>query len=410
MKTDCPQRQIALDGRFKRQVVATCLLMLSSLSHAGEYALGGGFLGTAALEASAVRADNYFYQSSNTVSANGYRVRPSLSTSRTASGSRFTATSYLEQADFDLRGRLDRYLDYGVDTGLSIRPFTRHSFDLSADFRRGHDPAGLQRTEQGQPDFSRGEIDLWNQGSGSFSYRYGSPESLGSNTLRALLIDRRYTTNRASTAFLDYRVTELGYELAYEYSPKTAFTVNMAHRATDYGRATLPSFGNRNGNEFSVRGGIRWAATAKTSGDIQLGVREYWVDGRGRPARQALSWRANIAWTATPSTELKLNTGRTTNETFRADTLFIDDRSVGLSWQQTWTTRLNTRLSANFNRSEFVPSNRKDNLIAAAAGFDFLLSRRTKLFGEYLSRNRDSSSPTLDYDAPEARLGFRWSL
>jgi hypothetical protein len=319
-------------------------------------------------------------------------------------------SAFAEHADFDLPGDLDHYVDYGADGGWKLSLFTHHSFELTGAYRHGHDPAGLQRTEAGQPDFEQGEIDQWDQDSARLTYRFGSPESLGSNTLRGGYVQRRYTTNREQTVFLDYRIRELGYELAYEYSPKTALLVMVQQRAVDYARPVISSIGNRNGNELTLRAGVRWVASGKTSGDIQLGVRDYSIDSRSRPSRQALSWKAEVFWDPLRTTRFKLATGRTTSETFRADTLFIDERRVELGWHQQWTSRFSTDASADYSNSDFVGSARRDDTVGGRFGGDVLLTRHLKLFGQYNTRNRNSTSPVLDYDAPEAKIGLRWTL
>lgn len=374
-----------------------------------KYDLGLGFLGGAAVEASVLQVSNYFYEPNNRVSATGYQLRPSVSVTRASSAGRFSLDADLEQSNYDLPGDLDHYLDYGLSGGYIWQPLVRHRFDLAGAFRHGHDPVGLQRTE-GNPDFTKGKIDGWDLSDASLTYRYGASDSLGSNTITVGQTERSYTSNRDQTVFLDYTSKVIDYELAYEYSPKTALIFNVGQRATDYARPVLSSLGNRNGNELTVRVGLRWIATGKTSGELQVGVRDYSVDGRQRPARQSFAWKTNIAWVPSPVTEIRLTGGQTTSETFRTDTFFIDERSVGLNWQQTWSPRFTTNAGGRYSRSEFVGANRTDKFIRADIGFDYLLARKMTVFGQYLSRNRDSTLATREYDAPEARLGVRLTL
>lgn len=376
---------------------------------ADRYQLGGGFEGGAKLEASAVSVDNYFYQDTGTISASGYRIRPEVSVSRPGQSTQLSIGGFAENSEFDLPGELDNYLDYGATGDFGWRPYRRHAFDFSGVFRRGHDPSGLQRTEQG-PDFSVGEMDRWNQTSTYLLYRYGAPDSLASNTLRAGRTQRKYQTNRDDTVFLDFAVRELQYELAYEYSPRTALLFNIEQRATDYARSTLSSVGNRNGNELTLTSGLRWVATAKTSGDFRVGMRNYSFDGRQRPSRQSLAYRAVVRWNPSPLNAFRLAAGESSSETFRADTFFIQERKLDMGWDRNWSSRFSTAASVSYINSEFVGSRRKDDFYGFSLGFDYLVARQFTVFGQYLSRNRDSSFRTLDYDAPESKLGLRWTL
>lgn len=390
-------------------LLSVALLAQATGAMADEYSLGGGFTVAAGLEASAIRAENYFYSRNDPVSASGYKIRPSLGIARNGGSNRISLNADAEHANFDLPGDLDHYFDYSLSGDFVWQPFSRHRFDLSGKFRRGHDPVGLQRTEAG-PDFSAGAIDAWDQDSGHLTYHYGTAESLGRNTLRVGQSERRYVKNRDQTVFLDFRTRSLDYELAYEYSPKTAFVINLSGYETDYARPVLSTLGNRNGNTLRARAGIRWAATGKTSGEVLLGVRDYSFDERMRPSRRSLSWKANVTWVPTATTDIKLFTGEATTETFRADTFVIEEKTVGLSWQQTWSSRFTTYSGARYVRSDFVGSSREDEYIAADVGFDFRLARQLTAFGQYLSRNRDSNVSSIGYDAPESRLGLRWSL
>ncbi|MES2884624.1 MAG: outer membrane beta-barrel protein [Pseudomonadota bacterium] len=384
-------------------------LLLHSTAWADRYQLGGGFEGGAKLEASAVSVDNYFYQEAGAISANGYRIRPEVSLNRPGQTTQLSISSFAENSDFDLPGELDNYLDFGATGDFGWRPYRRHAFDFSGAFRRGHDPSGLQRTEQG-PNFSAGDMDRWNQTSTYLLYRYGAPDSLASNSLRAGRTQRKYQTNRDDTVFLDYTVRELQYELAYEYSPRTALLFNAEQRATNYARSTLSSVGNRNGNELTLTGGLRWVATAKTSGEFRIGIRNYSVDERRQSPRQSLAYRATIRWNPSLSNAFKFGAGQSTTETFRSDTFFLDERKFDVNWERIWSSRLNTNVGIGYIHSEFVGSQREDDFISASVGFDYLLMRQLKVFGQYLSRNRDSSFRTLDYDAPESKLGLRWTL
>lgn len=372
------------------------------------YQLGGGFLGGVALEAGAVQVDNFFYEADNGVSATGYRVRPTVSLTRTDSVGSLRLDGFGEYSDYDLRGSLDSNLDFGGTVRYDWRPLTKHNFDLNGSYRRGHDPAGLIRTEGGVPLFNQGEVDEWDQTRLALMYGYGSPSSLARNELSLAVGSREYVTNRDATRFLNYDSLQLGYLLSYAYSPKTAILFVMAHDSTDY-EIPVRSSGNRNLDSLGVRTGFRWVATAKTSGEVQVGVRSVSLDGRTRPSRQTFAWRANFEWAPTARSTLRLSTGESTSETYRSDTLYIDNQNYGLNWRQVWTSRFSTSLGANYTQSEFVGSSREDETINASAGFDYQVLAPVIVFGDYSSRNRESTINGLDYDAPQIRLGVRWT-
>lgn len=373
-----------------------------------QYQIGGGFLGGVTVEAGAVQVENFFYEDAESVSATGYWVRPSATLSRTDSVGSLRLDGYGDYSDYDLRGSLDSNFDYGGNARYDWRPLTKHSFDLAGGYQRGHDPAGLVRTEEGSPLFDQGEVDEWDQTRLSLTYGYGSPSSLARNELSIGVRNREYVTNRDATRFLNYDSQQLGYLLSYAYSPKTAFVFVVANNAIDY-EIPVRSSGNRNLNEFAMRTGVRWVATAKTSGDVQVGVRSVSLDGRARPSRQAFAWRANVEWVPTARSTLRFSTGESTSETYRNDTLYIDNSNYSLSWRQSWTSRFDTSVSASYIESEFVGSGRKDETLVTNIGLDYKVLAPLSLFGDFSSRNRQSTFNGLDYDAPQFRLGVRWT-
>ncbi|WP_158608458.1 outer membrane beta-barrel protein [Stagnimonas aquatica] len=403
------RRQWGLAQPISLLAASLALVSLPALAQQPRlYQVGGGFLGGVTVEASAIQVENFFYEDSESVSANGYRVRPSASLTRTDSIGSLRLDGYGEYSDYDLRGSLDSNFDYGASARYDWRPLTKHSFDLAGGYQRGHDPAGLVRTEEGRPLFDQGEVDEWDQTRLSLTYGYGSPSSLARNELSVGVRNREYVTNRDATRFLNYDTLQLGYLLSYAYSPKTAFLFVLNNNAIDY-EIPVRASGNRNLNELAVRTGVRWVATAKTSGDVQVGVRSVSLDGRARPSRQAFAWRANLEWVPTARSTLRLSTGESTSETYRNDTLYIDNKSYSLSWRQSWTSRLDTSVSTSYVESEFVGSGRKDETVNANLGIDYQVLTPLTLFADLSSRNRESTFNGLDYDAPQVRLGVRWT-
>ena len=370
------------------------------------YPLGGGFLGTGSLEASASRVENYFYEADAGVAATGYRLRPTVGVRRGGNEFSVMLNGQLEYSGFDLPGSFDSYLDYDASGSMKWRPYTKHGFEVSGSFRRGHDQPGLVRTEAGA---FGGEIDEWRDLRGGLQYRYGSPGSPASNELTLSVRDREYLTNRNDTRILNYSTGLFDYVLSYDYSPRTTLLFNVGYGVTDY---TIDQFSNgfsRNGEEVAVRLGLSWLATARTSGRLLVGARSYSVEDRSRPSRESLAWRANVDWSPFDATTLQISTAQSTVESYRADTLYIDERGADLSWRQVWSTRLTSELRGGLGQSRFVGSGRRDDAFRATAAVNYLLRRDLTAFASIASRNRDSNQVGREYHAPEARIGLRWT-
>lgn len=398
--------------RHLHRVLALLLALGGFAGGAGaqeaRYALGGGFLGGAGLEASAIYRDNYFYEPDGKISAYGLRVRPQVGLGRSSSLGELALDAYVDHTRYDLPGKLDEYIDYGGSGRFDWRSLDKHAFDLTGGYKRGHDQPGLVRTEEG-PQFGVGEIDEWDETRLGLGYIYGSPSASASNKLTLGYRGREYVTNRSATRFLNYDVVQIGYQLSYAYSPKTSIVLTADHSSTDY-ETRLAGGVRRDGNEFLVRTGLRWVASGKTSGQVLVGARSYSVDDRNRASRESFSWRADVEWVPVPATTLRLLTGQTTTETYRNDTIFIDNRSVSLNWRQFWTERLSSTARFGYLQSDFVGSNRKDDSLDYGLVIGYTLLRQVDLFADYSVAERDSSRANLDFEAPQARVGLNWTL
>ena len=371
------------------------------------YDLGGGFLGGAGLEASAIYRDNYFYERDGGVSAYGMRLRPQVGVGRSSTLGDLALEAYLDHTRYDLPGDLDEYLDFGGSGRFSMRPLTKHGFDFTGAYKRGHDQPGLVRTEDG-PQFGVGEIDEWDETRMGLAYSYGSPSASASNNLSVSYRGREYVTNRAATRFLNFDTLQLSYQLSYAYSPKTSIVFTADHTSTDY--ETRAAGRSRDGDEILIRTGLRWLATGKTSGQFLFGARSYSVDERDRASRESLTWRADVEWVPLPATTIRLVTGQATTETYRNDTLFIDNRSASVSWRQFWTERVSSTARVGYLDADFVGTDRSDQSYDYSLTLAYVLLRQIDLFADYTESQRDSSRANLDFQAPQFRVGLNWTL
>lgn len=389
--------------------IAAMLCTTPSFAAPRLYPLAGGFEGGLEVEAGGVHVQNFFYEPDNDdVDVFGYRARPSIVIARGGSDAKLQFGSYVESTNYDLPSPLAHYLDYGASAQFGWVPLTKHRLDFSTEYLHGHDASGLVRSQFGDIDFSRSnKPDEWDEGKFDAGYRFGGPNALAVNSLSFNYREREYANNRNRTDVLDFSTRSIGYQLAYAYTPKTSLVFDLAQTAINYD--FRPAGVNRDGDEISALLGLRWVATGKTTGNINAGVRTYSVDSRARPSKQTLTWKLNIDWALTSLTQFNLGAGQKTTETFRANSFFIDARSVDLSWRQKWSQRFSTRSGVGYVRSHFVGLGRKDDNVSAYAGGDFSLFPGIALFGEYSYRNRSSNEALRGFDHAEAKFGVKWN-
>ncbi len=366
----------------------------------------GGGVWKPSLKISGLYTDNFYNEDVGTQSAYGTLINPELGYTTEAGRISLNASVDGEYGTFDVPGSADDYLDAQVKSLLTWNAGTRNRFDLSGGLRHDHDDFGVDRTE----DLTvRGvDLDRWNLASGGLRYRFGANGAAVNAELGVFGLKKHYITNRAATQVLDYDSVGADYVLSYHYSPKSSVLIDFTRADVEFD-TPIGTAENRDGVTYRARLGARWQATAKTSGDVRVGVRRRTFND-GTQALEGLDWQASIQWAARPKTLFDLRTLRSEQESYSAGARVIDLKTVGLAWTQTFTARLRSILDLNTTRATFVGDNRRDDIYGSALGLDYRL--RSYLLvqarAEYLMR--DSSAGTAkEYDRINSYIGFRLS-
>lgn len=385
---------------------AACLIFLwiGAVQAQDQFSSGEGFVLDSSFEASAIYSDNLFYQKNAGQSSSGFNLKPNLLV-RTESGP--VSTSLNLGADygyFDFPGDLDDYFDWNAGARLNWRALTRHRFTFATDYKRGHDPFGSLRTEN-TPAATR-EIDEWELMAASVGYRFGAPGALVNSAIKVGTRQKDYTTNKVDTAPLNFDVDTFEYEFFYNYSPKTSWVLDLGVQEIAYDQLATPAT-TRDGTLFTARTGLRWQATGKTSGDFRIGLRNRESERPNQPANRSVAWAVSLDWNPLTTTKYSLQTGRRTNESFRNDTQFIDDRFITLDWNQTLTARLGATLGMGYSKGDFVGIGREDEVFDLTLATNFRVNRSTSLVAGATFRRRDSSDLAREFESTIARLGIR---
>jgi polysaccharide biosynthesis protein VpsM len=354
---------------------------------------------------SGVYTDNFYYGTSAEpqASATGGVIAPHAAYKATKGKLDLLGTLNGEFATFDLPGDADDYEDGSANGQLSWLATRRGRLDLRAGFQRGHDPFGINRTEDASVRDT--QLDIWNSGQAGMLFHYGAPEATLNAEVGLLVLEKTYQTNEAATRFLDYTSTSMQYTLFYNLSPKTATLFDFVRTNVVFDE----SFGavdDRSGDEYRVRTGLRWLATAKTSGDVRVGMFQRQFEN-STFTEQGLDWEAGIQWAPRARTLLDLDAARGSQESYRADTRVNITRTISAGWKQYWGVKTSSQLTVARTTTEFVGLGRRDTLYNARVGVDYALNRLLSAVLSVDSFMRDSNEPTSEFDRFGAYLGVR---
>jgi hypothetical protein len=159
-------------------------------------------------------------------------------------------------------------------------------------------------------------------------------------------------------------------------------------------------------SESDIMVGFGWQATAKTSGEVLVGMLNRDFDDPSRGSSNDLDWDARIHWSPKPYSRVTAFTRRTSREdasggvgTFLADTL-------GVRWSHGFSQTLELDTNLEFTRADY-DSPRTDDYWRLDLRVTQAITRWLDFGATYQFLGRRSNIPGLDYDDHKILLELR---
>lgn len=373
--------------------------------------IGGGFQLTPALEADGVYSDNFYYQARNKDAVYGAILRPNGRIVSARGRLKLGLKGGAQFGVFDSPSDNDNYIDNNAEAEIGWQFDTRNRTSLTLNHTYGHDPFGQQRTESLPATLGQG-LDVWHSDGLAAGYRYGVKDAPINIEVSVSALQKHYDSNQASTAQLNNNNISARSEIFYNYSPKTAAVLEASAARVYF---TDPSARSRNGVVKSVLGGLRWKATAQTTGDVRVGyvLRNY--DDTSSRRFQAINWNASVTWAPLVLTSFKLTTGRTAQDSYN-NARFVDNRFTVVEVNQKFSDRFSAGLRGSYTRSKFVEASRNDDVYNAGINASYTLNKTVALVAGANYAKRDTDFPVivtpmnifdLNYESNSAFVGVR---
>lgn len=370
------------------------------------YSLLPGLRGSPHLEVDGTYTDNLFHQVDDKQKALGLIVKPGVDLMTAQDQIHLGAGAYVEKAFYDYPGSRDDYLDWGATTNADIQATSRDRFSLHGAYTHGHDPFGTSRTESLLA--SNADLDEWVATELSARYFYGALGARVNLEGGVSHSEHTYVTNRDLTKFIDNESNSLDLAAFYSLTPKTAMVADFSHVSTNFNHAYPGGFKADN-QEFHVRGGLRWQASAKTSGDVRVGTTYRDYDDPALPPFRHLDWRAEIRWTPVQRSTFRLASGRNSDEGYLNDVRVINLEYVSLQYQQQWTARLQGSVTIDRAWRDFIGIDRHDAVWDPSLGMRYIALANLTFFTRASVYNRSSDAGGRDYRQFEAVVGVRYN-
>ena len=296
---------------------------------------------------------------------------------------------------------IDNYIDQRLLGLVNLGLSTRSTLNIQPEYKIGHDDRGT--TYGGFTAMT--EPNTWRSSGLKGSFAYGAEEARGQAVFDLGYNNRQYQNNRTVTTAYDRKLTKIGGTFYLRVQPKTQLLVNAKHTGISYAdSASLLS-----GNELSLMVGVKWEASAQTSGEVRAGQLRKSFDTT-YPTYTGGSWEGNVRWTPVTYINVDALTSRQPVETTLtgSSAIMVSNSGANVGYD------LNEQLTMNVNgyqmKEDFVGAGRNDTtkIFGLKAEYKF----RSWLVGaaELTNSKKTSSDPLNDYKRNIFMLSLRTVL
>lgn len=348
--------------------------------------------------------NNIFNSSSDEKSSTKLVAKPSINAQMLDVLNVYSFGAYIESGTY-FSSSDDNYLDGGLEASTHLEPTSRDRFDLiyKYDFK----------TEQRGTGVSEGLTNLidkpseFREQNADLRYEIGSVEA-SRLALLGNYRDIRYTNNRDLTKDRDNKENLIGGQFLVALSPLTDLTVDATYTAKRYD--LIDSSGltrDSNIKEFLV--GVRWEATAITTGVAKIGYQSKSFKSFERDDFKGLSWLLEAQWSPLTYSTFKITSqaGAVDPDTFGD---YIDQKGVSLGWEHEWSPLISTSTVYSYTNDDFSGVDREDDSQEVVLSVIHNTARwlETRLF--YTYQEKDSNLELFKFDKSIVGIDFKVSM
>lgn len=309
----------------------------------------------------------------------------------------------------------DDYEDHSFIADWSISG-ARSQFGLNASYKLGHDPRGTAN-RQGALSQLPLAVDEWRETGIGGQFAYGADGAKGGLEINAGYANLDYRNNEfynidgqqiPGTIARERDWTYFDGTFLYRIQPKTQLTVGARAMDIDYDfDDSLDS------NELFYGVGVRWDATAKTTGRLEIGRTEKDFDLEGREDYSGLTYSLGVDWRPRTYSQISLTAARALTETDGSGDFVLYDQFIA-GWSHDWNARLSSSVDVGFGTEEYRPSDREDDIQFFGVGGRYQVARWLQVGASYRTFERDtgdrSTLDAFDYERQLWLLSLEASL
>lgn len=294
---------------------------------------------------------------------------------------------------------IDNYNDHNIGLFADNAWSGRLNTLVNVDYNLGHD---------GRNSLMFKNKELWHTTGIKGMAHYGAEGAQGQFEVGVGQMNKRYDSNNGgSTQLYNYDRTDLKGTFFYKVAPATQMFVEASNAKfvyADVGSKVLDS------NEQRYMVGVKWDATAKTTGNFKIGTLKKTFN-LGKPSGTATVWDADINWTPKTYSRFDASLHQTAFEAGGSGN-YVVSRDTMLKWSHDWTSYVTSAVTLDDAQDTFqasAPSRvDKRQFYSLKATYGFRPWLRAGL--EFKNTKRNSSVSVWNYTQAITMLSLEGSL
>lgn len=360
----------------------------------------GSFAVTPTIDISLNYDDNVTSDATDTISSWSNLIAPQINLSSIVGTSEFSFGYRLENEVFfssEEDDSTDHFLFADVDMELSARNF----LSVAIEYEDGHDDRGtIYSIGRGSTESSPDEF---KQTKFLSKYTYGAQSSLGQLNLSLNLTELNYDSSEIDSLIRDRTFATLAGEFVYKVGNASSVTFELNTTDIQY-KFALDEANPLDSNTYSALVGVKWEATAQTSGFAKIGYQTKDFDSDLREDFDGVDWSAGVTYTPNDRAIVNFRSRATTDET-NGEGNFIRKEYHRLQWDHAWLERFRTTASVSLTydtyEGDFIESInqiREDDTVALKAGMFYQFRRWFNIELSYVHSDRSSNRDEVNFD------------
>lgn len=358
----------------------------------------GGFEITPSARLSIGRDSNVGLTNGAQTATNFTMLEPSLQVALPTHGNLYGA-KYLGRWSRYSGSRTDNYTDHNFDVFANNVWSSRFRTLVDVGYLKGHDARNALLFKNKE---------LYHASGFNVMGHYGAEGAQGQFELSLGQVSKRYDTNNSgATQLYDNNRTDLVGTFFYKVAPATQMFVEA--RTSKFAYLVSAPGKSLDSTEQGYMLGVKWEATAKTTGNIKLGSMKKSFNLGQLPSGSSAVWDASIQWLPKTYSRVDFKLQQRANE-YGGVGSFIVSNDANLEWAHDWTSYVTSTLSFGDGSDKFQASTRTDKRQTYGARLTYGFRSWLRAGVEYQHTRRTSTVPVVGYAKSVTMLTLEGSL